>query len=64
MARRAREVRRFREELLDELLTGAGPAEVVAVKQPSGALVPASGSSPVAETSTVPCTPSAAARIS
>ena len=28
MARRAREVRRFRDELLDELLAGADPAEV------------------------------------
>ena len=39
MARRAREVRRFREELLDELLTGAGPAEVFAAKRPSGSSV-------------------------
>ena len=30
MARRAREVRRFRDELLDELLAGADPAEVFA----------------------------------
>ncbi len=30
MARRTREVRRFRDELLDELLAGAGPAQVFA----------------------------------
>ena len=30
MARQARDVRRFRDELLDELLAGANPAEVFA----------------------------------